>query len=515
MTTPKFRVPAFQSIRLSKDPLPENHHLPSREDLITEDLFGNEAGEDEDPEILNSYFVEKTEFAAFYSPKSKFRVVRARKGLGKSALLRKSYLLQKAEDPDSIAIHVKGSDLIALQPLTATTPNDLIYAWQQRICSRINLELGSRLKLAFSDDAITLVESAEVAGFKDRNIIGSLIDRLGRKIGKAELAKLSIVNPVSFLTRFADKTTHYVSVFIDDIDATFINTDEERLRVSTFFSACRHLVNTVQGLIIRASVRTDVWGLLRQFDESLDKCEQYMLDLRWSRNELTAILCKKILAYFQRKFPASPFYTALNVGECNFEILSLVFSGAFKWGERYMSPDRPIQSLSSCRPRWAAQLCKMAAMRAYKRNSTRISVGDVKDVARAYGYARIDDLYREHRHQAMHLERLIECFATGPSIYATSHLLALIEQKILHKFGTLEIDGIAVTDSMQIAYFLFRIGFINGTGRYLGPQTEVIHFEDRPNLLTLELNPDDGLSWGIHVSYWAPLRIQSNPNQAE
>ncbi len=45
-----------------------DYHI-AQEALIADDLFGNEAGEDEDPEILNSYFFEKPEFAAFYSPK--------------------------------------------------------------------------------------------------------------------------------------------------------------------------------------------------------------------------------------------------------------------------------------------------------------------------------------------------------------------------------------------------------------------------------------------------------------
>jgi hypothetical protein len=38
-----------------------------RDNLLDPGLFGNEAGEDEDLEILNSYFVGKKEFGQFHS----------------------------------------------------------------------------------------------------------------------------------------------------------------------------------------------------------------------------------------------------------------------------------------------------------------------------------------------------------------------------------------------------------------------------------------------------------------
>ena len=41
--------------------------MASRRDLIDPELFGNEAGEDEDSEVLSSYFVEKSDFERFFS----------------------------------------------------------------------------------------------------------------------------------------------------------------------------------------------------------------------------------------------------------------------------------------------------------------------------------------------------------------------------------------------------------------------------------------------------------------
>ncbi len=242
-------------------------------DLINSDLFGNEAGEDEDSDKLASYFVYKSDFDDFYSNTRKLQFVRAKKGVGKSALLVQSMSTKAQKSPENLYLYIKGADLLAIQDIKSDSPNDLIYGWQQRICSRINLELGSRLRFAFSDNSITLIESAEVSGFRGRNLIGSLIDRMRVKGGGIELGRNHLVQKDSeaLLKRVANNEDANVWLFVDDIDATFVNTEHERIKVSTFFSACRNLVNSVKGLHIRASVRSDVWSILKQYDEAMDK----------------------------------------------------------------------------------------------------------------------------------------------------------------------------------------------------------------------------------------------------
>ena len=66
-----------------------------REDFLNDELFGNEAGEDEDKERLSSYYLEKPENDVFFSPQRPLAFVRARKGVGKSALL--NYAAYKLE----------------------------------------------------------------------------------------------------------------------------------------------------------------------------------------------------------------------------------------------------------------------------------------------------------------------------------------------------------------------------------------------------------------------------------
>ncbi len=153
-----------------------------RNELLSETVFGNEAGEDETPEILNSYFVSKPQFKRFWDPKRRFELVRARKGLGKSALLSKLRFDKSNLGRDNFVIYAKGADVSQFIDDWTPDPNALINKWQQALCALINLEIGRRLRLAFGDSTMTLVENSELAGYRDSNLIGALLDRLMTKL---------------------------------------------------------------------------------------------------------------------------------------------------------------------------------------------------------------------------------------------------------------------------------------------------------------------------------------------
>lgn len=482
-----------------------------KEDLIAESLFGNEAGEDEDIQILNSYFVEKMEFDRFYSPKNRFLITQSRKGVGKSTLLKKTlYMNQKKGN--TLSLYLKGSDLVALQEISRSSPNELIHGWQQRICTRINHEIGRRINIALRDDSIALVEASELAGFKERNLVSCLSERLKTNIVKADKTSslLASQNAIELLTRYSKSHDMTVWFYIDDIDATFLNKEKQKLELSTFFSACRNLVNSVKGLVIRAAVRTDVWTILDEYDEALDKCRQYIVPLNWSASSTGEILERKIISYFRRTYPRHP-VCRLEVSKThrNTEIIHLIISPIFPWGKRTRPSYKVIHLLSNGRPRWAAQLCKMAGHKAFEDRKDQIQLKHIDDIMSKYGQYRLDDLYREHNHQCSHMERVIESFAGGYRRYNTHNFMDRIMKKIVRRYGPLKIDGIDnVQGTLGIAHFLYRIGFIQGCSGEDNLDDEPTSFEDRPDLLKTDINLDDGLDWEIHPSYRKVLRIR-------
>jgi hypothetical protein len=52
----------------------------------------------------------------------------------------------------------------------------------------------------------------------------------------------------------------------------------------------------VKDMNIRASVRTDVWALLRRYDEALDKMSQYVSEILWRQRDFLALLALRIQA---------------------------------------------------------------------------------------------------------------------------------------------------------------------------------------------------------------------------
>ncbi len=113
---------------------------------LNDEIFGNEAGEDEDINVLESYFVENPKFSKFFNFDKKISVVSAKKGMGKSALL--SVFHQKLLDNNKkFVIRETGNNLLGLGNFHSTDQAYLENYWKQVICQRINIEIGSKISL--------------------------------------------------------------------------------------------------------------------------------------------------------------------------------------------------------------------------------------------------------------------------------------------------------------------------------------------------------------------------------
>ena len=470
-------------------------------------LWGNEAADDEDPELLNSYFVTQNndEWQEFFDIDVTYSIARARKGMGKSAILKECAYRNKDKD-DYIVIDIKGSDLVAYKPIQKENLDitQSIFDWKQRICAIINYKLGQAIGFAVSDDAIALVENAELSGYKSRNLVSALLDRLKFILSKSsvEVNKIGSPNQSELLKRISNggEFSQKILLLIDDIDATFRNSEEECLNLSTFFTACREISSGYKGISIRTVVRSDVWTCIRSKDEALDKVEQYIFDIKWSKKEFRTFFVNRIKAYCKRKD-----LEELTSNKTNENILSLVFEEEFPWGTGNASPHRVIHIYAGGRPRWAAQLCKMAGKETKKTKTSRIiTFGAIKQVLVEYGRYRLEDIKREHQHQCESIGRIINCFSKQSYRFNTNALLSFIESTILNNIDNIIIDDVRIADSISMAHFLFRINFIIAAGRVNG-KNDYFYYEDKPDLLVDRTNLDDGLSWIIHHSYQAAL----------
>lgn len=77
-------------------------------------IFGADAAEYEDADKLSSYFVIQNEFERFTDSDEKFLIVKAKKGMGKSSLLRHTAIEIKKHSKNDIVIEIKGNELLGL-----------------------------------------------------------------------------------------------------------------------------------------------------------------------------------------------------------------------------------------------------------------------------------------------------------------------------------------------------------------------------------------------------------------
>ncbi|HDZ8880283.1 TPA: hypothetical protein RUX67_004389 [Aeromonas dhakensis] len=475
-------------------------------------LFGNEAGEDEDLEILNSYYIDNNDFDEFFDPDEKLSIVSARKGMGKSALLsRLEYKLKNETKYDSpLIIRVKGNELLGLGNFSGEEHAYLENYWKQIICKKIIVEIGDRIGFAFTSDDMTMVELAEIEGFKSKNLIGGIISRIKNKIPilNTEIATNQPSDLKNLLQNYQEKHVNSsIWILIDDIDAKYQNTAEHQARIGSFFSAIRSLSFTLEGLNIRASVRSDVWSCLKHL-EDLDKLEQYIIQITWTRRHMRDMLAQKILSYIQRNHPESS-EAKLKLNRDYNKIIDLIFSSPIEWrGNSEANMFEAISAFSNKRPRWMGQLCRMAGKKA-KENSyaKKISIEHIRFILIEFGRNRRDDLIKEHKHQFCELENLIDALRATKKEFTSSELHEIIVSNFIRERSQDKlpmVDGKVYTVPKDLGCFIYKLGLIS---RIHDDKKTFTHFTDDPDLYNSIENTNNKIIWSIHLAYRDFLNI--------
>ncbi|MFC5522586.1 P-loop ATPase, Sll1717 family [Polaromonas jejuensis] len=476
-----------------------------------DEVFGNDSGENERDQALREYFVDLPEFRKFFSDKNELGIVRARKGMGKSAMLKVLSLRRKEQAPDDLVILTTGNELMGMGDFTGKSQAYLENHWKQVICKRICIEIGRRINVAFTDLEMSMVEAAELEGFKNLNLLSALTERAGGMLQKALAAagganvleatkKRGVVNPEQALKNFQDKGERTVWILIDDIDAKYVDDDDNQQRVGAFFSALRSLAFNVSGLRLRASVRTDVWRNLRKMEDQ-DKIRQYLIDISWRDDALRSIFTKKILSYLKRE----QFPLALKWDEASnyYDIFDQIFYGKFNWSKQVVEPFIPLKFLAGGRPRWMGQLAKMAGVKA---GTQRISEANIYAAMQEFGQEKISDIQKEHSHQFMALDKLIQSFRGGKREYNKYQVQKLIKEKFEDKVVEVPpVNGFPYKDVEQLVEFLFEIDFLVA---HRPGKPDFVTYNSDPDLFSTEENHQNKIMWTVHSSYRNFLRIE-------
>lgn len=489
--------------------------------------FGDESGDIVDSSELAAYFVEQSMFKKFVDPKHRILIATAKKGVGKSALIQWLAYRLSLDFKDAIVIKCRGADLTRSQFSLTTellTPNEYIRDWMVRICTMVNRRLAQNINFAWSDDKVSLIEAAEIDGYKSRNLVGCLADRLAKLIPYGEPQKIGIINQPELLRR-AQTGKVSVWILIDDLDATFQNTENELLNLSTFFSACRYLAADLKDINFRVTMRTDVWPIIRRYDEALDKVEQYVTSIVWDANDFRQLLAKRIETQLPKgQSPKKRQYA--HIQDSELDLINQVFVERMQWGSNAddddtseVAPIRTVYShkiiytLSYGRPRWAIQLCKAAQKDAIRLRDARIGRNNIDNVWGDYGSKRIDDLVAEHKHQCREINELINSFRGASRLMHKNELMTWINNRILAHLKP-RINNRLVGSPVEVAQYLFQIGFLQARSEETSGNYEHYSFDQMSDFLTSRTNDDFGVQWEIHPCYRQALDIkQINKSQ--
>lgn len=494
--------------------MPVNSYRDLKEfvDIFDPSTFGSDSADAEKAEELNHYFVEFPEYDRFISADEEFLIARARKGVGKSALLKQAGF-KKREEASVHVIEASGADVGKFFKPQAQNANSHINAWQEAVASCI-LEALSRS----IDTPKTTVELAILRKFSQYNPSKNLLKTLFSKgqsafpgVGSLDLSAFTALALLEHFLEDVGKNTG-VWFLVDDIDGTFRNNEEEKLQISSFFTSIRMLAQKHAKLTVRASVRKDVWTTLRAFDEALDKCQQNLVDIEWSRSGTLSILSNRVRNSLRKKTNDFEGFSPVMLSamesrakQNNMEILKLVFPSHFPWGRGHALSYHVIHVLSGGRPRWALQLCKLASRQAKKTSYGKvdqIKLGFITQELPDYSRSRLQDVIIEFRHQCPTIESLVYSFDNRQMKYSTEEILSFISNQLL-AYVDIRIDGRDGIQAYDVAAFLFRIGFITGINKE--DPTSHYRFEEMPHFFRALPADHSYVTWEVSPAFRAAL----------
>jgi len=482
-----------------------------RIDITSAQLFGNEAGEDEDEVIFQSYAIRRPELANFLAQDVPISIVRAYKGEGKSALLRLVYLDLVAQNPAPVVLQVSANSISP--EIDGVESDRWVRGWKANILKQAAREIGKRIHLAFRDDAIALVEEAEASGFRSRNFVSSIADRLKTSAVPLERNRPPTANHQALLERYL-AGGDFVWMMIDDIDQNFENTPINRVKIASFFTAVRQISIAIPEFRFRIAVRPNIWTIVKREYEAMSHVEQYVTDLIWSFEDFETMISKRVEGYLRRTGQWTEFTRKLAKGwEIRpRELIKLVFEDPMPWGmDRSRPPAVTLLTLARHRPRWLVELWRVSAKAAKSKNSEVIELTHINTTLEAFGKRRIDDTVAEFKSQCPNVEDLLVAFVGESDSFKTADLLEIVQRKILKGNTSLRIFSvIGIPSARETAHFLYQIGFLTARLDHANGSYTHLAFSQNPSLLKSGTNVDQGHSWEVHPVFRYALRLKTH-----
>ncbi len=464
------------------------------DDFTIREIFGTDTAEDEDPERLKAYFFRNRSYQNLKS-QLPLRILVGHKGIGKSALLRMSYL----EDTENgeLSLWLQPNDLV-IRSTTKQSMLEKIESYKDVINRLIYQKSLDHFEIVASDrDRLGLQTSA-------KRVINALAEKV------ADAAGLDVGAEQQRL-RKAFQSTRIVRVYIDDIDRGWSASPDDIQNISALVNASRDLTNeSGSTLQIRIGLRSDAYYLYRTSDESTDKIESNVIRLSWSRHDVLVVAALRVARYFGKRIDLESFekQSQKEIARELYPVIEERFTvGRGHWAGAPTSV--VLMSLNRNRPRDLVKLLTEAAKEAYKNGHGRISATDLENVFSNYSHGRITDLCLEFKSELPEIEKLLYNMApTTKQMRDKEKRWRYTNDELIKKLRnimsshTFHFRGGFSTTPKKLAEFLYKIDFLIARNENENGQVEWTHFDQ--NRMLQSQFVDFGYKWEVHPAYrWA------------
>lgn len=472
-------------------------------------LFGHEDADKEQDDRLQSYYYKTNQYEDIVSDIN-LQIVTGEKGTGKSALLKIAYI--ESHDTALFPIWIRLDDLSELYSdiLNSSNLYELKTLWKKSISKLIVMKLASCVNCAVGEDYEKALNWAYSSGYAKKDFISSIVKKI-EPIYKNHITLENDCDDNSergTLERMCKNKS--IRIFLDDFDLDWKGNSKDVLRIKSLLLSLSDMCSDIDGLSVRIALRTDVYEMIRN-EEFSDKFESAIIKCKWNNNEIIKALCKRICAYFNISFNENINLT---------EYLDNVFESRFGSDTRCWS-DAPIYkvifSLIRRKPRDMVKLCLSVSEQAYTHNLTKINDECFLYTLENYSQERFKDLINEYKNQLPMLNSLLVAMAPTQNeiknksseryVYTTDQLYAKIKNissNMQIKIYQAESEKLVIADFHDIAYFLYKIGFITGRKRSQSGKISRVYYDESPYLL-MRNTGDGGYAWEIHPAYRGAL----------
>lgn len=478
-------------------------------------IFGYEDAADEDIERLKQYFLKRSDYDIIKSDLP-LSIVVGFKGVGKSALLKVAY--EEDVEDEKPTLWIRPDDIIEMvDDLSKEMEfSKMVLLWKRGIAKLIASRIASDWMFVYGDDTKSALMWAQETGYRSRDFIQKTVLFLQPKIKKS-------IDTGSESVPHSQGEHHVVQrlmkdkkivLYFDDLDAGWEATNIERKKLSALILALRNMTSDIPGLKARLALRTDVYTLLRESDESTDKFEQYVVDCNWENHDILILLVKRVLTYFGEVVIDAELEkkTQYELNALLSNIMDTKFKNTSAWKNK--PTHRVIMSLIRSRPRDMIKLCTLASKTAYNRdeNADKIKDVDFEKILPEYSLNRVQDIVNEFKNELINIETLLYRMAPTAKeireknkdiyVYPTADLLKKIkdvQQNIELSLVYKKEKGVK-TEAIDIAHFLYKIGFITARKNIAG-KIDRKYYDEKKQLLKSGQIGDGGYGWEIHPSY--------------